>query len=170
MFAAKGSAASMDDVKNKSSACVEVLREIAHSTSKFLGVRDHNRGHTEVKVESDINALCLDLKVAAVHTIDGSRRIPPPKTRTADVGRGKRKKGPMTGVKDVLQIGMVMLGKGKLFNHWKHRTTKKEGEEYAGDAEVYDRDTAFDRPEGEFSVDTSADPDFVEDSIDLSAE
>lgn len=165
MFAAKGSSASVEDVKNKSSACVEILREIAHSTTKFLGVRDHHRGRTEVRVESDIDALCLDLKAAGVHHLTSNRHIPPPKTRSKTNPKNA-KKGLTTGVKDILRDGMLMLGQKNMFAQWKSRSASGGADLYGGDKDALDRDTGFDEPEGRLDVDTTADPEFADKAME----
>ncbi|KAI1790167.1 hypothetical protein LXA43DRAFT_523935 [Ganoderma leucocontextum] len=67
MFAAMGSNASIEHVQQKSSACVEVLRDLAHDVAEFFGVNDFHRGHRTVEAHGDIMALVLDLATHKVY-------------------------------------------------------------------------------------------------------
>ena len=67
MFAALGSCASIEHIQDKLSACVQILRKFAHEVSGWFHVRDFNQQHTQVSINSDISALCLDLSVQKVH-------------------------------------------------------------------------------------------------------
>jgi len=67
MFAALGSCASIEHIQEKSSACVEVLRKFTHEVSGWFHVRDFNQRHTQVSINGDIDALCLDLSIQNVH-------------------------------------------------------------------------------------------------------
>ncbi|ETW79919.1 hypothetical protein HETIRDRAFT_322779 [Heterobasidion irregulare TC 32-1] len=98
MFAAKGSAASMDHVKNKLLACVEVLHSLLYAISSYFGLTDHHRGHKEVDINGDIQALCLDMEVSTIHTFHTSRPVPLPITRTKAGKVKKGKRGTSTGV------------------------------------------------------------------------
>lgn len=62
MIAARGSNASMNDLKHKSSATVEVLRSVSHAMTGFFGLADYHRQASEVDYEGDLRALCIDLK------------------------------------------------------------------------------------------------------------
>ncbi|KAH9858437.1 hypothetical protein C2E23DRAFT_716977 [Lenzites betulinus] len=83
MFAAMGSNASMEHIVDKSSACVEVLRGVAHDVATFFGVNDYHRGHHEVNAQGDLKALLVDLAAARVHTFSSGRHVPPPPTRSS---------------------------------------------------------------------------------------
>ena len=157
-----GSCASIEHVQEKSSACVEVLRKLAHEVSSWFRVRDFNRQHTQVSIDADIAALCLDLSVQKVHTFIRKRKIhnsSPPKSRTT----AKQK----TGVRDVLLDGMEMLTEKGMYEHWLQRTGASGMDLYGADPEAgmlevgdFDVEPAFADSNGRMEVDSSLDPEF----------
>lgn len=166
MFAAMGSNASMEHVEKKSSACIEVLRGVAHDVAQYFGLNDFHRSHREVSAQGDLQALLVDLAAKSVHSFDSKRRVPPPTAKAPSAkGRRSNRTRRKTGVRDVLLEGMQMLTHKSLFRHWLERTGKDTGV-YDGDAEwvgeeqvetdIY-TDTAFDNPEGTFTVDVALD-------------
>ncbi|KAI1791172.1 hypothetical protein LXA43DRAFT_1142675 [Ganoderma leucocontextum] len=164
MFAAMGSNASIEHIQHKSSACVEVLRDIAHDVSQFFGLNDYRRGHREVSAHGDIMALLVDLGAQNIHTFTSQRHVPPPPSKS------KRTQKRETGVRDVLQEGMFMLTHRNLYRQWLERSGKGGTGLYDGDAEWHnDSDvdvdvdiytgTAFDDPNGTLDVDVNLDDD-----------
>ncbi|TFY74351.1 hypothetical protein EWM64_g9660 [Hericium alpestre] len=139
MFDAQSSGSSLDFIINKSSACVEVLRALAHAMTSFFGIADYHRGHREVDISSDVAALCLDMETQALHTFH-LRRVPPPVKAT------KKEEG-----RDLL------IHKG-LFEKWKKRTGEADDE----GADPEDNDlavgTAFEDPNSALALDHSIDP------------
>ena len=108
MFAALGSCASIEHIQEKSSACVEILHKFAHELSGWFHVRDFNRCHTQVSINSDIEALCLDLTIQNVHGFTRNSKIyimGPMNSRS-----GKTKKA----IQDVLMDGSRGCPKKKL--------------------------------------------------------
>ncbi|THH15175.1 hypothetical protein EUX98_g9507 [Antrodiella citrinella] len=177
IFAAMGSNATIKHIQDKSSACVEVLRTLAHQMTEWFGVRDPHRGHTQVPPEADIAALCLDLSVHKVHTFTPNRSLSATKAR-----RGKKGKTPedaatttVSAVHDVLLDGMSMLTEKNLYIYWLKRTGmggtdiyhEEDGEVPAGDE--MGAGTAFEDPDGRMDIDTSLDPELDRD-VDVSAE
>jgi len=106
MFAAMGSCASILHVQEKSSACVEVLRKFAKEISTWFGLKDYNRRHTEVSVDADIMAICLDLSVSEVHTLKVGRKL---KVKSTSKKAASTRKKPVSAVRDVLLEGMQIL-------------------------------------------------------------
>lgn len=181
MFAAMGSCASINHIQNKSSACVEVLRRLAHEVTEWCGISDHHQRRTQVSIDADIKALCLDLATQTVHTFTSQRKVPPPivkKTSTAMSAKPRNRKRRTTGVRDVLLEGMVMLTEKSMFEHWLQRTGQGGTDLYAAEPEEvsddFVTDTAFDDPEGRMEVDTGMDPEFEGEcpfsNADISAE
>ena len=160
MFAAMGSAASIEHVKNKSSACVEILRSLSHAISSYFGLTDYHRGHKEVDIYGDIQALCLDMETLGIHTFHPSRRVPPPTIRTKAGKVKKGKQGMTTGVRDVLEEGREALIEKGLFEKWKRRTGEMEDDEAAAAVDAPVSGSMFDDPHGTFNVDTSLDMEF----------
>lgn len=151
-----GSNATITHIQEKSSACVEVLRTLAHQMTAWFGVRDHNRGHSEVSAAADIASLCLDLSIHHVHTLTPGRKIPPVRTRG-------RKSSRTTAVCDVLLDGMQMLTEKNLFHEWLARSGTGGTDIYSGDSEGDAGEdlglgTVFQDPDGSMEVDTTLDP------------
>jgi hypothetical protein len=154
-----GSCASIEHVQEKSSACVEVLRKLAHKVSSWFRVRDFNRKHTQVSINADITALCLDLSVQKVHTFKRRWKIhipSPPKSHTA-----KQK----TAVRDILLDGMEMLTEKRMYEHWLQRTGADlygadPKVEMMGEVEDFDAGPAFANSNGRLEVDPASDPEF----------
>jgi hypothetical protein len=159
MFAALGSCASIQYIQDKASACVEILRKVAHDMSSWTGSRDLNRRHNEVSIRADVAALCLDLAVQRVHTFS-KRMVSLPSTGTKHKkNQGKK----ICAVKDVLWEGRRKLVEYGMFEDWKKRTMAAglhEGPELYN--EEGDEDMVFSDPSGQLTVDTAMDPDFVE--------
>ncbi|KAI0729035.1 hypothetical protein C8Q72DRAFT_884709 [Fomitopsis betulina] len=78
MFAATGSNASMVNIQNKSSACIEVLQNLSTDVTTYFNVCDHHRSHREVNVEADLQALLVDMKEQKIHTFITDWCMPPP--------------------------------------------------------------------------------------------
>ncbi|KAI0739878.1 hypothetical protein C8Q80DRAFT_1274910 [Daedaleopsis nitida] len=162
MFAAMGSSASIEHVQQKSSACVEVLRHLSHEMSTWFGVRDFHRRHKTVDCAADLQALCNDLEVQNVHTFKADRRVPPPPSKQAP------KKTPKSGVRDILQDGMVALVESNMFEQWLKRTGVGGTDLYSGAADGQEghgeedsmTGTAFDNPNGTLEVENDVDSDF----------
>ena len=159
MFAAMGSCASIEYVQEKSSACVELLRSIAHAMSVWVGTRDLNRRHKEVSVRSDIAALCLDLAVQGVHTASKrSITLSPTQTREA-------KNMNKSAVKDILLEGRKKLVDHGMFDDWMKRTMSgRTLEDEGGDMgnDEVDNDLVFSDPNGQLAVDIALDSNFTE--------
>ncbi|CAA7263910.1 unnamed protein product [Cyclocybe aegerita] len=152
MFAALGSCASILHIQEKSSACVEVLRKLACEVSGWFGVSDFNRGHTEVSINSDIAALCVDIKVQKLHTFTSNRQVtrvaPKPSTRT------QKKKAPACPMRDVLLEGAAGTDL--------YGSDPEAGFGEAVSLEVDDLEVveAFADPNGVLEVDSGVDPEF----------
>jgi len=159
MYGAHGSASSMEHVKNKSSACVEVLRSLSHRVSGYFKLADYHRGHREVDIYGDIQSLCLDMETQKIHTIQ-RRSVPPPVIRTnAPKGKKANKKtAPKSGVKDILVLGKEALMEKGLFERWKKRTGEVDEEDALQGEDEFASGTVFDAPEGTFDIDHAADP------------
>lgn len=157
MFAALGSCASIGHVQDKSSACVEVLRHLAHEMSSWFGVSSFNRRHTEVSIDGDIAALCLDISIQKLHIFTPNRKLSPP-TSTA------RKSKKNSAVHDILLEGMRMLTEQGMYNRWFQRTDPTESVDGTvvedGDGFEYSGEAAFADPSGRMMVDSSMDLDF----------
>lgn len=165
MFAAMGSCASIEHVQTKSSACVEVLRTMAHEMSSWFQVRDFHRGKKEVSVDGDIAALCLDIAIHRVHIRTSNRWIISSSEQTqTGLGRNKKRKKKKSLVRDVLTEGMQMLTEKHLYKYWLKRSTDPSACETSVDQDDDELDIApaFADPDGQLFVDTAADPDFVE--------
>jgi hypothetical protein len=155
-----GSCASIEHVQEKSSACVEVLRKIAHEVSSWFHVRDFNRGHTQVSINADIAALCFDLSVQKVHTFTCKQ-----KTHNLYSPRTAKQK---TGVRDILLDGMEMLTEKSMYEHWLWRTGANGSDLYGTDPEAgmmggvedFDVEPAFANSNGRMEVDSALDPQF----------
>lgn len=162
IFATLGSNATITHIQEKSSACVEVLRMLAHEMTAWFGIGDHNRGHSDVTAEADLAALCLDLSIHHVYVLTPG---PAPKTRGKKAAR-------TTAVRDVLLDGMTMLSEQNLYQDWLARTGTAGTDIYSGDADVVNEDlelatgTVFEDPNGTMDVDTTLDPDLADDSTD----
>lgn len=158
MFAALGSCASIGHVQEKSSACVEVLRHLAHEMSSWFGVSSFNRRHTEVSINGDIEALCLDISIQKLHIFTRNRKLSLPTSDSTTATR-KSKKKPV--VRDVLLEGMKMLTEQDMYNRWFRRTESADGtdvEDHSGFD--YSGDAAFSDPNGRMTVDPAMDLDF----------
>lgn len=159
MFAALGSGASIEYIQEKASACVEILWKVAHDMSGWTGSRDLNQRHNEVSICADVAALCLDLAAQHVH-IFSQRTISLPSTGM----KHKKNEGKKScTVKDVLWEGKKKLVEQGMFEDWKKRTMAaglyEEGPElYNEDGD----DMIFGKPNGQLTVDTAMDPDFIE--------
>jgi hypothetical protein len=161
MFAALGSCASIEHIQEKSSACVEILRKVAHEISGWFCVRDFNRQHTQVSINSDISALCLDLSVQKLHSFTRHRKIYMP----GSTSHGSKKK---QAVRDILKEGMQMLSEKNMFDHWLERTGTGGMDLYGADPEggmtadleVDDLEVAagFAEANGSMEVDCALDP------------
>lgn len=160
MFAALGSCASIEHIQEKSSACVEILRKFAHEVSGWFCVRDFHRRHTQVSINADITALCLDLAIQNVHVFTRNRKI----YATGPTQRGSKKK---SAVWDVLKDGLQMLSEKNMFDHWLNRTGTGGTNLYGADpeggamAEVDDLNVqvGFTDANGTMEVDCALDPD-----------
>jgi hypothetical protein len=160
MFAALGSSASMDFIQEKSSACVEVLRQFSHQMAQWFGKKDLRRRHSEVSAKADIAALSLDLAKQNVHKPTPDRAI-----LTAQA-TGKKKKS-TAAVRDVLAHGMHLLVEKGQFEQWHKKTAVADEEEVVLDETLEqqeDMQPAFAQPEGHLEVDTNADAEFVDDN------
>lgn len=147
----------MEHIQEKSSACVELLRNIAHDMSVWIGSRDFNRHHTEVSIRADILALCLDLAIQGVHTVS-QRKFPfVPSSSTQNKGQKNKK----SAVKDVLHEGRIKLVEQGMFDSWKKRTLIFEDEGLEREVDD-DSDATFGDPNGQLIVDVAMDPDFME--------
>jgi hypothetical protein len=157
MFAAMGSCASISYIQEKSSACVEVLRKMAHEISTWYAVRDLNRRHSEVSIDGDIAALCLDISMQKIHTFTRGRKIFV--SATTKKSRSQEK----TAVRDVLLEGMVMLMEKEMFEQWMKRTevvgSYLDGAYGNVDLEV---EGAFADPDGRMEVDSGLDEEFAQ--------
>lgn len=175
MFAAMGSCASIAHVQEKSSACVEVLRRLAHEMASWFLVRDFNRKRTEVSINGDITALCLDISVQKIHVLDPHRKVQ--NTTTQRKNRVKKN----SAVRDVLLDGMKMLKEKGMFEHWLKRTGEEGTDLYGSDAEAgmnvetlddMDVEAPFGDPDGRMEVDPATDPDFAQEcpfsNVDIS--
>jgi hypothetical protein len=159
MFAALGSCASIEHVQEKSSACVEILRKFAHEVSGWFCVRDFNRGHTQVSINSDISALCLDLSVQKVHSFTRHRKI----YTTGLTSHGNKKK---QAVRDILKEGLQMLSEKKMFDGWRERTGTDGTDLYGSDpeggmiaeADNFEVEVGFAEANGNMEVDCALDP------------
>jgi hypothetical protein len=159
MFAAMGSCASIEYIQEKSSACVELLRSIAHAMSVWVGTRDLNRRHKEVSVRSDIAALCLDLAVQGVH-MASKRTITLLPTQTKEAKNMNK-----SAVKDILLEGRKKLVDHGMFDDWMKRTMSgRTGDDEGGDTgnEEVDDDLVFSDPNSQLLVDIALDSDFTE--------
>ena len=158
MFAALGSCASISHVQEKSSACVEVLRHLAHELSSWFGVSSFNRRHTEVSIDGDIAALCLDISIQKLHVFTSGRKLSSPASNPTVTSKKNKKK---SAVHDVLLEGMKMLTEQEMYSRWLKRTESADGIDvedyghfdYAGEA-------AFADPNGRMAVDPAMDLDF----------
>ncbi|KAH6912024.1 hypothetical protein BKA70DRAFT_1219213 [Coprinopsis sp. MPI-PUGE-AT-0042] len=160
MFAALGSSASMDFIQEKSSACVEVLRQFSHQMAQWFGKKDLHRRHSEVNAKADIAALSLDLAKQNVHK-------PTPDRSILTSQSSSKKKKSTVAVRDVLAHGMHLLVEKGQFDQWQKKTTVAEEEEVALDEVLEqgeDIQPAFSQPEGRLDVDTNADAEFVDDN------
>jgi len=128
MFAALGSCASIEHIQDKLSACVQILRKFAHEVSGWFHVRDFNQQHTQVSINSDISALCLDLSVQKVHGFTWHCKI----YTTGSTSRGSKKK---QAVQDILKEGLQMLSEKNMFNNWLERTGTGGTDLYGADPE-----------------------------------
>jgi hypothetical protein len=177
MFAAMGSCASIDHVQEKSSACVEVLRKLAYEMSSWFGSRDFNRKRTEVSIDADIAAICLDLSIQKVHSLRPNRKIQSSTNNTQ-----KKKQERNSPVRDVLLDGMKMLIEKGMYGHWLKRTGAGGTDLYGSDPEVGTTVEMFDEievegmfgdPDGGMEVDPAMDPDFAQEcpfsNVDISS-
>lgn len=169
MFAALGSCASITHIQEKSSACVEVLRKLAHEMSLWFGINSFNRAHSEVSINADILALCLDISVQNLHTFTHNRVIQLPTTKSKKTTSTTKK----SAVRDVLADGMQMLTEKSMYEHWLKRTGASgadlydnEGDEEGGVEGAIDREGEVDLegpfadPEGRMDVDPGQDQEF----------
>lgn len=178
-----GSCASIAHVQEKSSACVEVLRRLAHEMASWFLVRDFNRQRTEVSINGDISALCLDISVQKIHVLNPRRKVLNTTTGTTQRKTGGRRD---SGVRDVLLDGMKMLMDKDMYGHWLKRTGAEGTDLYGSDAEAgmtegmdlygleaeagmnversddMDVEGAFVDPDGRMEVDPAIDPDFAQ--------
>ena len=99
MFAALGSCASIEHIQEKSSACVEILRKFAHKLSGWFHIRDFNQHHTQVSINSNIEALCLDLAIQNVHGFTQNHKIDIMGPMNSQSGKTKK------AIQDVLMDG-----------------------------------------------------------------
>jgi hypothetical protein len=157
MFAAMGSCASIGHVQEKSSACVEVLRHLANEMSSWFGISSFNRRHTEVSINADIEALCLDISIQKLHIFTRNRKLSLPTSETTTTTRKTKK----SAVHDVLLEGMRMLTEQEMFNRWFQRTESADGN-YGTDVEdhggfEYSGEAAFANPNGRMTVDPGMD-------------
>ncbi|KAF8979824.1 hypothetical protein BDQ17DRAFT_1439269 [Cyathus striatus] len=113
MFAALGSNASIEHIQNKSSACVEALRVLMHEVANWFGVA--------VDSSSDINALCINLKLQKVHVLT-------PNCVIHTTGQKSQ------AVQDVLRDGMCVLAL-HMHKEWAERSAMFEEEEEISDDE-----------------------------------
>jgi hypothetical protein len=150
MFAAKGSGASIEDIISRSSAPVEFLRSLSYAMTGWMDINDAHRRKTPVDARGDILALCSNLRTERVHLQSPKPRYvhaPPVKGQQKDTGRS-------SGVRDMLALGRDKLSREGGFARWKESTlTGRAPDALDEDAgEFYERDTAFDAPEGEINV------------------
>ena len=161
MFAAMGSCASIGHVQEKSSTCVEVLRHLANEMSSWFGVSSFNRRHTEVSINGDIDALCLDISIQKLHIFTRNRKLSPPTSdSTPTVTTRKAKK---SAVRDVLLEGMKMLTEQEMYSRWFRRMESADGidvEDHRDNEFEYLGEPAFADPIGRMSVDPAMDLDF----------
>ena len=155
MFAAMGSCASIEHVQEKSSACVEILRKFAHEVSDWFRVRDFNRKHTQVSINSDISALCLDLSIQKIHSFTRNRKIYP----TGSASRAKKH----SAVRDILKEGLQMLSEKSMFDNWLERTATGLGDQFGSDPDVdevegFEVEVGFAEANGSMEVDCAMDP------------
>ena len=157
MFAALGSCASITHVQEKSSACVEVLRHLAQEFSSWFGVSSFNRRHTEVSIDADIMALCLDISIQKLHIFMPRRKLSPPASNSTVAGKKSKK----SAVHDVLLEGMKMLTEQEMYSRWLRRTESADGTgvEDHGDFD-YSGEGTFADPNGRMAVDPAMDLDF----------
>jgi hypothetical protein len=161
MFAALGSCASIEHIQEKSSACVEILQKFAHDILGWFRVRDFNRRHTQVSINSDISALCLNLSVQKVHNFTRHRKI----YTTGSTSRGSKKK---PAVRDILKDGLQMLSEKNMFNNWLERTGTGGVDLFGSDPEVggmnvvevddFEVEVGFAEANGNMEVDCALDP------------
>lgn len=157
MFAALGSCASIGHVQDKSSACVEVLRHLAHEMSSWFGISSFNRRHTEVSIDGDIAALCLDISIQKLHIFTPNRKLSPPTSDSTPTTRKSKK----SAVHDTLSDGMRMLTEQEMFNRWLRRTESADGTDVEDcDGFEYSGEAAFAHPSGRMTVDPAMDLDF----------
>ena len=154
MFAALGSCASIEHIQEKSSACVEILRKFAHEISAWFRVRDFNRQHTQVSINSDIDALCLDLSIQKVHVFTRNRKI---YTIGPSNSRSIQKK---QAVRDVLKDGLQILSEKNMFENWLERTGAGGTDLYCSDleGEDFEVEEGFADVNGTMEVDCALDP------------
>lgn len=155
MFAALGSCASISHVQDKSSACVEVLRHLANEMSSWFGVSSFNRRHTEVSIDGDIAALCLDISIQKLHIFTPNRKLAPPAAGPAATRKSKKK----SAVHDILLEGMKMLTEQGMYSRWMSRMGSEDGIDVE-DGFEYSGEAAFADPSGRMAVDPGMDPDF----------
>ena len=154
MFAALGSCASIGHVQDKSSACVEVLRHLAHEMSSWFGVSSFNRHHTEVSIDGDIAALCLDISIQKLHNFTPDRKLSLPTSTT-------RKSKKNSAVHDNLLEGMRMLMEQGMYNRWFQRMESVDGTDVEdGDGFEYSGEAAFADPSGRMMADSAMHWDF----------
>jgi hypothetical protein len=177
MFVAMGSCASIAHVQEKSSACVEVLRRLSHEMASWFLVRDFNCKRTEVSINADITALCLDISVQKIHFLNPHRKV---LNTTTQRKNGTRKN---SAVRDVLLDGMKMLMDKGMYGHWLKRTGAEGTDLYGSDSEAgmniemqddMDVEGAFGDPDGRMEVDPAMDPDFAQEcpfsNVDISTD
>lgn len=156
----------MDDIQNKSSACVEVLRSLTHDVATYFNVTDFHRSHQEVSIEGDLEALLIDLNEQSIHSYRANRRVPPPHMKKRKGTQNARKQKRTTGVRDVLTEGLQALTRTKLFEKWRNRTMEDgdgTGDDTAdGLDDTMDTGYGFDEPEGAMDVDVNEDEEFHE--------
>jgi hypothetical protein len=170
----------MDNIVERASGSVEILRGILHSMTRWLNSRDPHRRKTEVDPHGDILTLCSSLKTSRIHELVSPRHVPAAKTKV----KKKKNQSPPSGVKDVMELGRQKTGSGGGFTRWMKNSlrgydrniilddaeNRGEGDlcnggngedgspEHAGDEgeessdEEYECSTGFEAPEGQFDI------------------
>lgn len=137
-----------------------MLRSLLYAFLTYFGLSDHYRGHKEVDIYADIQALCLDMEVTTVHMFHDSRHVPLLVTRTKAGKVKKERRGITTGVRDILKEGREVLLEKGLFKKWKRRTGEMEEDNAGAAADEPVLGSAFENPNGTLDFDTAFDTEF----------
>ena len=126
--------------------------------SSWFGTGSFNRRHTEVNIDGDVAALCLDISMQKLHIFVPNRKISLPASKSAATARKSKKK---SAVHDILLEGMQMLTEQEMYTRWLRRTESVDGMDVEDHEGLdYLGDTAFADPNGRMTVDPAMDQDF----------